>query len=66
MSGFVPSARDPISPRRSRFSGDSLRRRKGLKAPYTRQAAEKIRPEGAAWSADHPGFGTLLFSRRAN
>lgn len=38
-------------------------RRQGVPAPFTKQAAEKIRPEGAAWSADHPGFGTLLFSR---
>ena len=38
--------------------------RRGLPAPFTRQAAEKIRPESAAQGADHPGFGTLLFSRR--
>ena len=37
-------------------------RRRGLPAPFTQQAAERIRPEGAAWSADHPGFGTLLFT----
>ncbi len=37
-------------------------KRKGIPAPYTRQAAEKIRPEGAAFGADHPGFGTLLFT----
>ncbi len=36
-------------------------RRKGLQAPWVRQAAEKIRPEGAAFGADHPGFGTLLW-----
>jgi hypothetical protein len=35
----------------------------GISAPYTKQAAEKIRPEGAPWGADHPGFGTLLFTR---
>ena len=29
---------------------------------YTRMAAEKLRPEGAGFGADHPGFGTLLFS----
>lgn len=29
---------------------------------YTRMAAEKLRPEGAPWTADHPGYGTLLFS----
>jgi hypothetical protein len=37
--------------------------RRGLPAPFTRQAADKLRPEGAAPFADHPGFGTLLFSR---
>ena len=36
-------------------------RRAGLAAPWTRRAAEKIRPEGAAFGADHPGFGTLLW-----
>jgi Alginate lyase len=38
--------------------------RNGIKAPYTRQAAESIRPEGGAQDADHPGFGTLLFTRQ--
>lgn len=37
-------------------------RRRGIPTPFTRQAAEKIRPEGAMRNADHPGFGTLLFS----
>mgnify|MGYP000974555873 CR=1 FL=1 len=37
--------------------------RRGIPTPYSKQAAEKIRPEGAAWGADHPGFGTLLFTR---
>jgi hypothetical protein len=41
-------------------------RRRGLAAPYSRQAAEKTRPEGAAFAGDHPGFGTLLFSRPAD
>ena len=36
--------------------------RRGIPAPFTRQAAEKIRPEGAAKNSDHPGFGTLLFT----
>ena len=34
----------------------------GLAAPFTKEAAAKIRPEGAAWTGDHPGFGTLLFT----
>ncbi len=33
--------------------------RRGLPAPYTRRAAEKLRPEGPAHGADHPGFGTV-------
>jgi hypothetical protein len=36
-------------------------KRKGLSAPWTQKAAEMLRPEGAAFGADHPGFGTLLF-----
>ncbi|WP_207531774.1 alginate lyase family protein [Desertivirga arenae] len=38
-------------------------RRMGLQAAFTRQAAEKIRPEGPGKpGADHPGYGTLFFS----
>jgi len=38
--------------------------RAGLSAPFTQQAAESIRPEGAGTpSADHVGFGTLLFTQ---
>lgn len=29
---------------------------------WTRMAAEKLRPEGPGFGADHPGFGTLLFT----
>ena len=36
--------------------------RRGIPAPFTKQAADKTRPEGTAWAADHPGFGTLLFT----
>jgi hypothetical protein len=39
--------------------------RRGLTAPWTERAAEKIRPEGAAFGADHTGFGTLIYSREA-
>ncbi|OQP46265.1 hypothetical protein A4H97_31385 [Niastella yeongjuensis] len=40
--------------------------RMGLTAPFTKQAAEKIRPEGPGKpSADHPGYGTLLYTRPA-
>lgn len=37
-------------------------RRRGVPTPYTARAAAKIRPEGAAFQADHVGFGTLLFT----
>ena len=37
--------------------------RRGVAAPFTRQAAASIRPEGAAFQADHSGFGTLLFTQ---
>jgi Alginate lyase len=44
--------------------------RTNLPAPQTERAAEKIRPEGQGvpgpqgiTGADHPGFGTLLFTR---
>lgn len=41
--------------------------RMGLAAPYTRQAAEKMRPEQQGLpGADHVGFGTLLYSRTAS
>lgn len=36
--------------------------RRGVPAPFTKQAADKLRPEGAASTGDHPGFGTLLFT----
>lgn len=38
--------------------------RQGLGAPYTQQAAEKLRPEGPGRpGADHPGYGTFYFTR---
>lgn len=38
--------------------------RAGLNAPFTTQAAEKVRPEGPGRpGADHPGYGTLFFTR---
>ena len=39
--------------------------RKGLDAPWTRKAAEKLRPEGAPFQADATGYGTLLYTRPA-
>lgn len=38
--------------------------RAGMDAPWTQKAAEQVRPEGPGRpGADHPGFGTLLFTR---
>ena len=36
--------------------------RKKMNPFYTKKVVEKIRPEGEPWTADHPGYGTLLFS----
>jgi len=42
-------------------------KRLGMPAPFTQRAAEKIRPEGPGTpSADHVGFGTLLFTQVAS
>ena len=35
--------------------------RRGLTMPYTEKVLHRIRPEGAGWTCDNPGFGTLLF-----
>jgi hypothetical protein len=40
--------------------------RMGLEAPFTKQAAEKLRPEGAGFGSDEVGFGTLLFTLPAH
>ena len=37
--------------------------RRGVPAPFTRELADAIRPEG--WHGDHPSFGTILFTRPA-
>jgi hypothetical protein len=38
--------------------------RMGLTTPFTKQASEKVRPEGPGKpGADHPGYGTLYFTR---
>jgi hypothetical protein len=38
--------------------------RRGLPAPYTTRAAEKLRPEGPGRpGADHPGYGTLFYTK---
>lgn len=61
-SHSVISPRGPLRPVYEQIY-NHYARRKGLPAPYTQKAAEKLRPEGAANGADHPGFGTLLYSR---
>lgn len=38
-------------------------KRRGLEAPWTAKAAEKVRPEGPGFQADATGFGTLLYTR---
>ncbi|MDB5248102.1 MAG: hypothetical protein JWQ40_2496 [Segetibacter sp.] len=41
-------------------------KRMGLTTPFTLQAAEKIRPEGPGRpGADHPGYGTLFYTKPA-
>jgi hypothetical protein len=35
--------------------------RRGVPAPFTKQLADAIRPEG--FHGDHPGFGTIFFTR---
>ena len=35
--------------------------RKGLEMPYTKKVLEQIRPEGAGFTCDNTGFGSLLF-----
>ena len=40
-------------------------KRRGLPAPWTAKAAEKVRPEGPGFKADATGFGTLLYTRDA-
>jgi hypothetical protein len=35
---------------------------KGLPMPNTERVLKRIRPEGPPFGADHPGFGTLLFT----
>ena len=37
--------------------------RRDVSCPFTQQVVDRIRPEGAAFQADHPGFGTLLFAQ---
>ncbi|KAA6340753.1 hypothetical protein EZS27_011395 [termite gut metagenome] len=36
--------------------------RKKMAMPYTEQVIKKTRPEGIPWTADHSGYGTLLFA----
>jgi hypothetical protein len=61
----VISPRGLLRPVYEQIYNHYVHRRK-LAAPYTKRAAERLRPEGAANGADHTGFGTLLYSRTAN
>lgn len=55
------SARGPLRPVYEQIY-NHYANRAGIAAPCTQRAAEKLRPEGPAPGADHPGFGTLLYS----
>lgn len=52
---------------RGRFRGvfeivlNHYEKRMQLNPFYTRMVVERIAPEGPPWTADHPGYGTLLF-----
>lgn len=60
-----PQARGQLRPLYEQVYNHYAHRR-GLAAPFTQQAAEKLRPEGAGKpGADHPGFGTLFYTRPA-
>lgn len=58
----VISQRGPLRPVFEQIYNHYVNRQ-GIAAPYTQQAAGKLRPEQAAQGADHPGFGTLLYTR---
>jgi hypothetical protein len=58
----VISPRGPLRPVYEQIYNHFAHRR-GQPAPWTQRAAEKLRPEGAAFGADHTGFGTLLYTR---
>lgn len=60
----VISPRSPLRPVYEQIYNHYAMRR-GIVAPWTEKAAAQIRPEGAAFGADHTGFGTLLYSRGA-
>jgi hypothetical protein len=60
----VISSRSPLRPVYEQIYNHYVIRR-GIAAPWTEKAAAQIRPEGAAFGADHTGFGTLLYSREA-
>jgi hypothetical protein len=70
QSGRFPA--EKISPRDSRMRAifemvyNHYVKRKGLAAPWTQKVAGQLRPEGAGFGADHPGFGTLLFCLSAD
>jgi hypothetical protein len=63
---YVHKAASPIS--RGKFRSvweiayNHYHNLKGLPMPYSERVLQKIRPEGPPFGADHPGFGTLLFT----
>jgi hypothetical protein len=58
----VISPRGPLRPVFEQIYNHYVNRQ-GTAAPYSQKAAEKLRPEAAAQGADHPGFGTLFYTR---
>jgi hypothetical protein len=64
---YKHSAIAPRSAPRNNFEQvyNHYTKRRGLQAPWTAKAAEKVRPEGPGFQADATGFGTLLYTRDA-
>lgn len=64
---YKHSAIAPRSELRNNFEQvyNHYAKRRGLPAPWTAKAAEKVRPEGPGFQADATGFGTLLYTRDA-
>lgn len=62
---YKHSAISPRSALRNNFEQvyNHYTKRRGLPAPWTAKAAEKVRPEGPGFQADATGFGTVLYTR---
>lgn len=58
----VIAARSALRPNYEQIYNHYTNRR-GIAVPWTRKAAEAVRPEGPGFQADATGFGTLLYTR---